>query len=173
MFGLVVSSTIQTHTTQENSIMARKTLIERAIAQIEENAAVYSGDVKPFLDPQVSSDYVKLKLSKEKNEVFMVMYLNNQHELIKTVKEFRGTIDGCSVHPRVIVQRALELNAAAVIFAHNHPSGVLDPSQSDIRITDRLKTALNLVEVRVLDHLILGRENGRYVTASFAERGML
>jgi DNA repair protein RadC len=82
---------------------------------------------------------------------------------------FYGTIDGASVHPREVVRRALELRAAAVIFAHNHPSGVAEPSQADLRITQRLKDALALVDVRVLDHLIVGDGEG----VSLAERGLL
>ncbi|MFP5431470.1 MAG: JAB domain-containing protein, partial [Gammaproteobacteria bacterium] len=82
---------------------------------------------------------------------------------------FRGTLDACSVHPRQVVERALHLNAAAVILAHNHPSGVAEPSGADRHITDRLRDALDLIEVRVLDHLVVGE--GRPV--SFAERGWL
>jgi DNA repair protein RadC len=89
--------------------------------------------------------------------------------VLKYEELFRGTIDGASVHPREVVRRALELGAAAVIFAHNHPSGITEPSQADLRITQRLKDALALVEVRVLDHLIIGDGNG----ISFAERGLL
>jgi len=90
--------------------------------------------------------------------------------VIAITELFQGTIDGASVHPRVVVQQALTVhNAAAVIFFHNHPSGVVDPSQADIRITQRLKDALAMVEVRVIDHLIVGFEG----STSFAERGLL
>jgi DNA repair protein RadC len=82
---------------------------------------------------------------------------------------FQGTIDGASVHPRVVVQRALELNAAAVVLAHNHPSGVAEPSQADLRITQRLQAALELVDIRVLDHFIVTAED----SLSFAEKGLL
>jgi DNA repair protein RadC len=82
---------------------------------------------------------------------------------------FFGTIDGASVHPREVVRRALETNAAAVIFAHNHPSGIAEPSQADQRITDRLKSSLLLIDVRVLDHMIIGEGE----VMSFAERGLL
>ena len=91
--------------------------------------------------------------------------------MIKAEELFHGTIDGASVHPRVVVRRALELNAAAVIFAHNHPSGVAEPSQSDINITNKLKDALALIDVRVLDHLVVGCNVSGIV--SFAERGLL
>jgi len=97
------------------------------------------------------------------------MYLDNQHRLIKYEELFFGTIDGASVHPREVVKHALKYNAAAVIFAHNHPSGVAEPSQADQRITDRLKSALLLVDVRVLDHMIVGDKE----VLSFAERGLL
>jgi DNA repair protein RadC len=95
--------------------------------------------------------------------------MDNQHRLIKYEELFFGTIDGASVHPREVVKHALKHNAAAVIFAHNHPSGVAEPSQADQRITDRLKSALLLVDVRVLDHMIVGDRE----VLSFAEKGLL
>ena len=95
--------------------------------------------------------------------------MDNQHRLIKYEELFFGTIDGASVHPREVVKHALKHNAAAVIFAHNHPSGVAEPSQADQRITDRLKSALLLVDVRVLDHMIVGDRE----VLSFAENGLL
>ena len=94
--------------------------------------------------------------------------MDNRNRVITFEKLFRGTIDGASVYPREVVKACLSHNAAAVIFAHNHPSGVAEPSQADIAITDRLKKALALVDVRVLDHLIVGEE-----VISFAERGLL
>jgi DNA repair protein RadC len=97
------------------------------------------------------------------------LFLDNRHRVIDYRELFRGTIDGASVHPREVVRSALDLNAAAVIFAHNHPSGVAEPSQSDLRITQRLKDALALIDVRVLDHLIIGEGEG----TSLAERGLL
>ncbi len=119
--------------------------------------------------PDVSRRYLQLSLAGCKNEVFGCFFLDNRHRLIAEEKLFFGTIDGTSVHPRVVVQRTLELNAAAVILWHNHPSGVAEPSQSDQQITNRLKDALALVDVRVLDHLVVGSET----TTSFAERGLL
>jgi DNA repair protein RadC len=95
--------------------------------------------------------------------------MDNQHRLIKYEELFFGTIDSASVHPREVVKHALKHNAAAVIFAHNHPSGVAEPSQADQRITDRLKSALLLVDVRVLDHMIVGDQE----VLSFAEKGLL
>jgi DNA repair protein RadC len=120
-------------------------------------------------DPDLTRRYLKCKLGHYRREVFACMFLDNQHRLISYEELFFGTIDGASVHPREVVKRALENNAAAVIFAHNHPSGIAEPSQADQRITDRLKSALLLIDVRVLDHMIVGEGE----VLSFAERGML
>ena len=120
-------------------------------------------------DPGATRRYLKGKLRAQTREVFACMYLDNQHRLIQYEELFFGTIDGASVHPREVVKRVLEKNAAAVIFAHNHPSGVAEPSQADQRITERLKAALALIDVRVLDHLIVGDKE----VMSFAERGLL
>jgi len=120
-------------------------------------------------DPASTRRFLKSKLRGYTREVFACMYLDNQHRLIRYEELFFGTIDGASVHPREVVKHALKYNAAAVIFAHNHPSGVAEPSQADQRITDRLKSALLLVDVRVLDHMIVGDKD----VLSFAERGLL
>ena len=120
-------------------------------------------------DPGSTRRYLKSKLRGYSREVFACMYLDNQHRLIKYEELFFGTIDGASVHPREVVKRVLHHNAAAVIFAHNHPSGLAEPSQADQRITERLKSALLLVDVRVLDHMIVGDCE----VLSFAERGLL
>lgn len=109
------------------------------------------------------------RLRDEKNEVFAVLFLDTQHRLICFKKLFFGTINEASVYPRVIVQSALGQNAAAVILAHNHPSGVAEPSMADRSITDKIVAALRLVDIRVLDHVVVG--DG--VTVSFAERGYL
>jgi DNA repair protein RadC len=101
--------------------------------------------------------------------VFTCLFLDNRHRVIECEELFRGTIDGASVHPREVVKRALQLNAAALILAHNHPSGVAEPSQADQQLTRRLREALGLVDIRVLDHLVVG--DGEAV--SFAERGLL
>jgi len=101
-------------------------------------------------------------------EVFACLFLDNKHRVIEYEELFRGTIDSASVHPREVLRRAIHHNAAAVIFAHNHPSGVAEPSQSDHRITDKLKDALGMVDVRVLDHFIIGDD-----VVSFAEKGYL
>ncbi len=120
-------------------------------------------------DPSSTRAFLKGKLRGYEREVFAVMYLDNQHRLIAWEELFFGTIDGASVHPREVVKQVLEHNAAAVIFAHNHPSGVAEPSQADRRITERLKAALLLVDVRVLDHMIVGDSE----VLSFAERGLI
>ena len=101
--------------------------------------------------------------------MFCCLYLDKRHRLIQFQELFRGTIDGASVHPREIVKQALQRNAAAVIIAHNHPSGVAEPSQADELITQRVKEALGLVDIRLLDHIIVG--DGASV--SLAERGLI
>lgn len=116
-----------------------------------------------------TSNYLKLHLAEREHEVFCVLFLDNRHRVIKYEELFRGTIDGASVHPREVVKAALQNNAAAAILAHNHPSGVAEPSQADQNITTRLRDALALVEVRVLDHIIVGGDT----TVSFAERGLI
>ena len=120
-------------------------------------------------EPRYASDYLKLKYSELEYESFNVMFLNNNHELIRLKEMFRGTIDGAAVYPREVVKAALEFNAAAVIFSHNHPSGNCNPSQADKRITQRLQEALQLVDVRVLDHIIVGGSS----SYSFAEHGLV
>lgn len=113
--------------------------------------------------------YLISKFRFHQYEVFSCVFLNNQHHVVKIEELFRGTIDGAAVYPREVVKRCLYHNAAAVIFAHNHPSGVADPSQADRAITLRLKEALGTIEVRVLDHLVIGDNQ----IVSMAERNML
>lgn len=141
-------------------------IIKKAL-QILEQRIDYKSDSPMLTSPDDSKNYVKLQLAELKHEVFSCLFLDNRHRVIKFVKLFRGTIDGASVHPREVVKEALANNAAAVIFAHNHPSGVAEPSEADKHITTRLKDALALVDIRVLDHLIVGDE-----IVSFAERGL-
>ena len=118
--------------------------------------------------PDDTRRYLSARLRDYPFEVFACLFLDNQHRVLAFEELFRGTIDGASVHPREVVRRALEHHAAAIIFAHNHPSGVAEPSQADRRITERLKDALSLVDIRVLDHFVVGDE-----VVSFAERGLL
>ena len=113
-------------------------------------------------------DYLQLQLRDKKQEVFSCLFLDQKHRLIKYQEVFTGTIDSASVYPREIVKLAMSHNAAAVIFAHNHPSGIAEPSQADERITKSLVDALNLIDVRVLDHFVIGDE-----VVSFVERGLL
>jgi DNA repair protein RadC len=124
----------------------------------------------PALDsPEIARSFLLAQLRDRPYEVFCCLYLDSRHRLIAFEELFRGTIDGASVHPREVVKSALARNAAAVILAHNHPSGVAEPSQADELITQRLRDALALVDIRVLDHLVIG--DGRCM--SFAERGLL
>ena len=117
--------------------------------------------------PQAVKDYLKLSLAEEEREVFMVLFLDTQHRVIVSEQLFHGTLTQTSVFPREVVKRALIHNAGSVIFSHNHPSGITEPSRSDIAITDTLKQALSLVDVKVLDHIIIGGMD----SMSFAERG--
>lgn len=119
--------------------------------------------------PRASVEFLREMLGGLDYEVFVVVLLDNHHRLIRVVTLFRGTIDGASVHPREVAKVALTESAAAVIFAHNHPSGVAEASQADELITRRLRDALALIDIRVLDHIIIGLHS----TMSFAERGML
>lgn len=118
--------------------------------------------------PQAMTEFLELELAQEEQEVFGVVFLDTRHRVIEFRRMFYGTIDGASVHPREVAKAALKLNAAAVIFAHNHPSGVAEPSGADIAITEKLKTALALFEVRTLDHIIIGSLGD---TVSLAQRG--
>ncbi len=119
--------------------------------------------------PTDSAQFLRMTLGTEKNELFCALYLDNRHRVLNFEVLFRGTIDGASVYPRVVVQQALACNAAAVIFAHNHPSQDCEPSQADKTITSRLIQALQLIDVRVLDHIIVSSTNW----ISLAERGLL
>ena len=120
--------------------------------------------------PDVTRQYLAVQMRGYRHEVFGCLWLDNQHRVLEFEELFHGTIDGASVYPREVVRAALRLNAAAVIFAHNHPSGVAEPSEADRMITQRLKQALNLIDIRVLDHFIVGDGDQAY---SFAEHGLL
>lgn len=118
--------------------------------------------------PETTKAYLSCKLAAYEREVFALLLLDSSHKLIAFKEMFFGTIDSASVYPREIVKAVLEANAAAVILAHNHPSGNAEPSSADKRITKILVDALALIDVRVIDHIIVGREN-----LSFAEKGLL
>ncbi|PJG83715.1 RadC family protein [Caviibacterium pharyngocola] len=122
-----------------------------------------------FTDPQAVRMYLQTELENKEREVFVVLFLDNRHRLIKKEEMFLGTINSAAVYPREIIKTALCYNAAAVILAHNHPSGEAQPSQSDKLITDKIKQAAEIVEVRVLDHFIIGK--GCYF--SFCENGWI
>ncbi len=119
--------------------------------------------------PTETRRYLQAKLRAYPYEVFSCLFLDNRHRVICFEELFRGTIDGASVHPREVVKRSLEHNAAALILAHNHPSGIAEPSQADRQITAHLKRALSLVDIRVLDHIIVG--DGEPI--SLAEMGLM
>ena len=119
--------------------------------------------------PEETRNYLRLRLADYRNEVFGCLFLDNRHRIIAVRELFQGTIDGASVHPRVVVQQAMEVNAAAMVFFHNHPSGVAEPSRADEMLTRRLSDALALVDVRVLDHFVVSAGE----SVSFAERGLI
>ncbi len=119
--------------------------------------------------PDETCNYLCLRMAEYRNEVFGALYLDNLCRIIAIKELFQGTVNSASVHPRVVVQEAMEANAAAVVFFHNHPSGVAEPSRADEMITRRLKEALALVDVRVLDHFVVSAGE----SVSFAERGLL
>jgi DNA repair protein RadC len=137
--------------------MARRALREK----LERGSALSS--------PQTVRDYLRLKLQDRPHEIFVGVFLDAQNRVLAVEELFRGTLTQTSVYPREVVKRALAHNAAALIFAHNHPSGVAEPSRSDEALTQALKQALALVDVKVLDHFVIGAG----AAMSFAERGLL
>jgi len=139
-------------------------VLEMARRHLFEN--IQRGDA--LCSPEETRRYLSAELRSSPHEVFACLFLDNRNRVLTFEKLFFGTIDGASVYPREVVRRAIDNNAAAVIFAHNHPSGVAEPSSADKQITQRLKDALALIDVRVLDHMVIGDE-----VVSFAERGLL
>jgi len=137
-------------------------MARRALAQQMQAAPVFDA-------PGRVKDYLALQLAGRTQEVFAVLFLDAQHRLLRLEEMFHGTLTQTSVYPREVVRRALALNAGAVVLAHNHPSGVAEPSRADEFLTQTLKSALQLVDVRVLDHVVVGQ--GQVV--SMAERGLL
>jgi DNA repair protein RadC len=144
------------------SLQAALELARRHYQELMASAPVLSA-------PRIVREFLRMRLRDLPYEVFAILYLDNRHRVICFEELFRGTIDGAHVHPREVVREALAHNAAATILVHNHPSGVSEPSQADELITRRLKEALALVDIRLLDHLIVGDAS----VASFAERGLL
>ncbi|ASJ76630.1 RadC family protein [Granulosicoccus antarcticus] len=148
---------------------ARYCLMQAALEVSRRNVfeTVMQGDV--LSSPEHVRHYLALHLTGLGHEVFAGLFLDNRHRVIEYRELFRGTIDSAAVYPREVVKRCLSSNAAAVIFAHNHPSGVAEPSDTDVRLTRKLVDALALIDVRVLDHLIIGQG----VQTSLAERGLM
>ncbi len=141
-----------------------------AVIELARRSLVQQLVERPVLaTPAQVKDYVQLQLGGRGAEVFAVLFLDSQQRLLRFEEMFHGTLAQTSVYPREVVKRALEWHAGAVILAHNHPSGVAEPSLADVSLTQALTTALRLVDVRVLDHLVVG--NGAVV--SFAERGLI
>jgi DNA repair protein RadC len=146
----------------EAKLIAARELVRRALVETMQERDVLDS-------PAQVRQYLGIMLGKRDHEVFMALFLDAQHRVIAPEEMFRGTLTQTSVYPREVVKRALAMNAAAVIFAHNHPSGIAEPSRSDELLTQALKTALALVDVRVLDHIVIAGSNA----ISFAERGLL
>ena len=145
----------------------------RALQALPELARRYFVDSLPvgqaIQSPADTETYLTAQLRLVGHELFCCLYLDNRHRVLGFEPLFRGTIDGTSVYPREVVKEALAINAAAVILAHNHPSGVAEPSQADERITRRLKAALDLVDIRLLDHFVVGDGSA----TSLAQRGLI
>jgi len=143
-------------------------IISQAITELEARLRQPGPEIG---EPRGAREYFFLTLAEKPSEAFCVAFLDNRHRAIECREMFQGTIDGASVHPREVVRAAIELNAAAVILAHNHPSGLPEPSRADITLTKRLTEALALIDVRVLDHFVIGNKCADSV--SMAERGLI
>jgi DNA repair protein RadC len=152
--------------------------MEDSVSRVEEDRLIYDAlDIlqKRFQDrtvldsPESVRDYFTVWLTERKQECFVVLFLDTRHRVLEMKTMFRGTLDGATVYPREVVKEALRYNAGAVIFCHNHPSGVTEPSLADQAITRRLKEALGTIGIRVLDHFIVGGGN----CVSMVERGMI
>jgi DNA repair protein RadC len=143
-------------------------VIDKALRMIKESA-ITDRSTKSFCHADAAGTFAQLKIANDHREHFLVMYLNSQHQLIEDRIEFSGTINAASVYPRVIVKNALDLGAAAIIVAHNHPSGKTEPSQSDIQITERIKACVELIDISLLDHFIVSKTE----KTSFLQAGLL
>jgi len=158
------STTVATRT--ETQYAEEDTIISKAIHILEER--MYSRGPQ-LSSPVTVSNYLKMKLMDEPNEVFAVVFLDSRFRVIAYEPMFNGTIDSTSIYPRVVATRCLELQASAILVAHNHPSGEAEPSQADQALTKSLQSALQLLDIRLLDHFIIGKG----VPYSFAEHGLL
>lgn len=145
--------------------MFNQRLIDRAVKELSK---AYQAGLA-FNNANASKEYIQLQIGGSDVEIFCVMFLDTQNQLIEFKKMFNGTIDSASVYPREIVREALMLNAKAIIIAHNHPSGILEPSNSDKSITRRIKEACNILDINLLDHILVSKLGAM----SFAERGLL
>jgi DNA repair protein RadC len=153
-----------------NGLGTAKTAQLAAILEIARRCLAEELNAGPTLGaPEAVRDYLRLSLGTRPHEVFVALFLDAQHRILRTEELFRGTLTQTSVYPREVVKAALAANAAAVIFAHNHPSGVAQPSRADELLTRQLKDALALVDVKVLDHFVVVADHA----LSFAERGLL
>ena len=141
-------------------------VIAAAIRFVEEKATYTSATLDTARE---AMDLLRLRIGDKEHEVFCVLYLNSQHQLIEVEELFRGTIDGAAVYPREIAKGCLRTNAAACILGHNHPSGTTEPSTADKRITERITSALGLLDIRVLDHVIVSTDGA----LSFAQEGLM
>jgi len=166
MFNLIAENTLLVRDANGDYTPAPSEVILEAARQVIDTK-MQRGE--KFVSPAAVKDYLRLKLAGYEHEVFAILMLDNQHRLIAYSEMFRGTIDSASIHPREVVKEVLAHNAGALIIAHNHPSGHPEPSAADRQITQRLKDALALVEVRVLDHIVVGGLQ----TVSFAEEGLI
>lgn len=126
-------------------------------------------DTDALTNPEAVAQYLVAQFAGLEHEVFSILLLDNRHRVLRYEELFRGTIESCSVHPREVVKASLYANAAAIIFSHNHPSGEPEPSRADIQLTKRLTEALGLIDIRVLDHIVVGGIE----TVSFAQRGLI
>ncbi len=154
----------------EDGIGASRIAILRALPELARRYFESSLPIgQAIRSPADTEAFLTARLRDLPHELFCCLYLDNRHRIIHFEELFRGTIDGTSVYPREVVKQSLSVNAAAIILAHNHPSGVAEPSQADERITRRIKAALELVDIRLLDHVIIGDGT----TTSLASRGIL
>ena len=141
-------------------------VIAAAIRFVDEKAIYTAATLQSAKE---TKDLLRLRIGDREREIFCVLYLNSQHELIEVEELFMGTLDGAAVYPREIAKACLRTNAAACILGHNHPSGTTEPSAADKRITERITTALGLLDIRVLDHVIVSTSS----SFSFAEEGLM
>lgn len=161
---------------QPNKVIKIKTIFGKNCKVSEENLLTYAKDCinerfsggEALTSSANTREYVKLLIGEHESEVFYIIWLNNQHQVLKHGVLFKGTIDGAAVYPREVVKDGLSCNAAACILAHNHPSGISQPSQADIAITKKITQALSMINIRTLDHIVVGA-----TVSSMAELGLM